>query len=281
MRSARVRRSALLFMAGVLALPSAVSALELDGPLTQGGVVRGEVQPGSEVVFDGRQLQVSENGRFVFGLDRDAPKRMRLEVTRPDGEALVRDLEVAQREYDIQRIDGLPPRKVTPNAEDLKRIRREAALIREARLRNDPRADFATDWIWPVTGPISGVYGSQRILNGEPRRPHYGWDIAVPTGTPVKAPAPGVVTLVHDDMFFSGGTLLLDHGHGLTSAFLHLSRITVSEGQRVAKGEKIAEVGATGRVTGAHLDWRMNWFDKRVDPRTLVGPMPDGQASAE
>ncbi|MBA1146299.1 M23 family metallopeptidase [Ectothiorhodospiraceae bacterium WFHF3C12] len=264
----------------LLGAPAVVSALELSGSLIQGGVVRGEVQPGSEVVFDGRKIRVSEQGRFVLGFDRDAPEKMRLEVTRPDGQTSVRALRVEQREYDIQRIDGLPPRKVTPNEADLKRIRQEGALIREARKRNDPRTDFATDWIWPVTGPISGVYGSQRILNGEPRRPHYGWDIAVPTGTPVKAPAPGVVTLVHDDMFFSGGTLLLDHGHGLTSAFLHLSRITVAEGERVEKGEKIAEVGATGRVTGAHLDWRMNWFNSRVDPRTLVGPMPEDRAAA-
>lgn len=275
-----MRRIAWLFMAGLLVLPAAVSALELDGPLTQGGVVRGQVPPGSKVVFDGRTLKVSEQGRFVIGFDRDAPERMELEVMRPDGEEVVRALEIARRDYDIQRIDGLPPSKVTPSDTDLKRIRREAALIREARRRNDPRTDFATDWVWPVTGPISGVYGSQRILNGEPRRPHYGWDIAVPTGTPVKAPAPGIVTLVHEDMFFSGGTLLLDHGQGLTSAFLHLSRITVAEGQRVEKGEKIAEVGATGRATGAHLDWRMNWFDKRVDPRTLAGPMPDDKTAA-
>lgn len=257
----------------------AVHALELDGPLEQGGVVRGKVAPGSEVTLEGRRVAVSETGRFVIGFDRDAPRQLRLTVTAPDGQTRQRQLTIARREYDIQRIDGLPPRKVTPTQADLQRIRQEAALIRKVRRRNDPRTDYATDWIWPVVGPVTGVYGSQRILNGEPRRPHYGWDIAAPTGTPVRAPAPGVVTLVHEDMFFSGGTLLLDHGHGLSSAFLHLSRITVEEGQRVEQGEKIAEVGATGRVTGAHLDWRMNWFEKRVDPRSLVGPMPE-QAAA-
>jgi murein DD-endopeptidase MepM/ murein hydrolase activator NlpD len=117
------------------------------------------------------------------------------------------------------------------------------------------------------------VYGSQRILNGEPRRPHFGIDIATPTGTPVKAPADGVVTMVHPDMFFSGGTLILDHGHRLSSSFLHLSKIVVKEGDEVRQGDIIAEVGATGRVTGAHLDWRMNWGKERVDPSLLVPPM--------
>ena len=179
------------------------------------------------------------------------------------------------REYRIQRIDGLPPGKVTPRSkEDLARIRREVAMVKRARLTDDARTDFLGGFRWPIKGPISGVYGSQRILNGEPRQPHYGVDIAVPTGTKALAPAAGVVTLAHPDMFFSGGTLIVDHGHGLSSAFLHLSRILVKKGQRVAQGQPIAEVGATGRVTGPHLDWRINLFGRRIDPELLVGPMP-------
>ncbi len=182
-------------------------------------------------------------------------------------------MKIAKRDYRIQRIDGLPPRKVTPKAEDLKRIRQETALVKAARRRDDPRTDFMRGFIWPAKGRVSGVYGSQRILNGQPRRPHFGVDVAGPVGTPVVAPADGVVTLVHPDMFFSGGTLVIDHGHGLSSSFLHLSEVLVKEGQRVKQGELIARIGATGRVTGAHLDWRMNLFDTRIDPQLLVGDM--------
>jgi len=197
-----------------------------------------------------------------------------VKVVFADGRESTREIKVRRREYRIQRIDGLPPRQVSPTEEDMKRIRREYALARKARARDDARTDFLVDFIWPTIGPISGVYGSQRILNGKPRRPHYGVDVAVPTGTPVRAPAPGIVTLAYPDMFFSGGTLILAHGHGLSSSFLHLSKLVVKAGQRVAQGDIIAEVGATGRVTGAHLDWRMNLKSKRIDPTLLVGPMP-------
>ena len=147
-------------------------------------------------------------------------------------------------------------------------------MVKKARTIDDPRADFLSGFRWPIKGRISGVYGSQRILNGEPRRPHFGIDIAAPTGTKVGAPADGVVTMVHPDMFFSGGTMIVDHGHGLSSAFLHLSRILVEKGDRVVQGQTIAEVGSTGRSTGPHLDWRINLFDRRLDPSLLVGPMP-------
>ena len=181
---------------------------------------------------------------------------------------------MAGREYRIQRIDGLPPRKVTPDEKDYERIRKDIAAAKRARRRDDPREDFLSGWIWPVTGPISGVYGSQRILNGQPRRPHYGVDIAVPVGTEIRAPADGVVTLAHPGMFYSGVTVIIDHGHNLTSSFLHLNRALVEEGDRVKRGDVIAEVGKTGRVTGAHLDWRMNLRKARIDPQLLVGPMP-------
>lgn len=249
-------------------------ALEFHGPLRQGSLVMGKTEPGVEVFLDGRQLRISKDGLFLMGFGRDAKPEATLKLVFPDGAHEVRELEIAQRQYQIQRIEGLPPRKVTPRTEDLVRIRKEAALVRKARKRDDPRTDFLSGFIWPVQGAISGVYGSQRILNGQPRRPHYGIDIAAPTGMPVRAPSDGLVTLVHPDMFFSGGTLILDHGHGLSSAFLHLRRILVKEGERVTQGELIAEVGATGRVTGAHLDWRINLFQTRLDPQLLVAPMP-------
>ncbi len=192
----------------------------------------------------------------------------------PDGNRDERTLDIVLREYDIQRIEGLPKRMVTPTKKDLERIRAEAARARKARQLDSPRTDFLTGFAWPAKGRISGIYGSQRILNGQPRRPHFGVDVAAPVGTPVYAPADGVVTMVHPDMYFSGGTLIVDHGHGLSSSFLHLSRILVNEGQAVKRGDLVAEIGATGRVTGAHLDWRMNLFTTRIDPQLLVEPMP-------
>ncbi len=253
---------------------SAEATVHLDGPRIQGGLLRGRVAPGSVVVFEGERVRVSRDGRFLVGFGRDAPPKAVLSVTLPDGRSQRYGLAVKRRKYNIQRIDGLPPRKVTPSKEDLKRIRREVALVKRARRVDDPRTDFLGGFRWPVKGRISGVYGSQRILNGEPRRPHYGIDIAAPKGTRVVAPAAGVVTLVHRDMYFSGGTMIVDHGHGLSSAFLHLSRILVKKGQRVKQGQVIAEVGSTGRSTGPHLDWRINLFGRRLDPALLVGPMP-------
>ncbi len=249
--------------------------IRIRGEPVQGAVLQGEVPPNSTVRYAGRDVRVADDGGFVIGLGRDAPERVSVTAEFPDGTAAERTLTVRQRDYEIQRIDGLPTEQVTPGEDALARIRREAARIGEARRRADARQDYRGDWVWPVTGPITGVYGSQRVLNGEPRRPHYGVDVAAPTGTPVKAPAAGVVSFADDDLFFSGGTLLLDHGHGLSSAFLHLERILVDEGERVERGDVIAEVGATGRVTGAHLDWRINWSDRRVDPTLLVPPMPE------
>jgi murein DD-endopeptidase MepM/ murein hydrolase activator NlpD len=192
-----------------------------------------------------------------------------------DGRTERRQLQVAARDYDIQRIDGLPQRKVVPKPEDLARIRADSAAVGRARRRDDARTDFLSGWIWPVEGRISGVYGSQRVLNGEPRRPHFGVDIAAPAGTPIVAPADGVVSLLHPDMFYSGVTLLIDHGHGLSTAYLHMKRALVEEGQRVSRGEVIGEVGASGRATGPHLHWGMNLFKTRLDPAVLVGPMPE------
>ncbi len=251
------------------------TGVPLDGPRTQGGLLRGRVAPGSAVEFEGVPVRVSADGWFLIGFGRDAPPEAELAVAFPDGrrEGLV--LEVASREYRIERIDGLPPSKVAPRSEeDLARIRAEARMVEQARSFDDPRTDFLSGFRWPLKGRISGVYGSQRILNGEPRQPHYGIDIAAPTGTKVGAPAGGEATLAHPDMLLSGGTLIVDHGHGLSSAFLHLARILVERGERVAQGQTIAEVGATGRATGPHLDWRINLFDRRLDPALLAGPMP-------
>jgi murein DD-endopeptidase MepM/ murein hydrolase activator NlpD len=190
-----------------------------------------------------------------------------------------RALAVASRSYDIQRIDGLPDRQVTPAPEDLLRIREDQAAVARARARDTAEPFFKSGFIWPAIGPISGVYGSQRILNGEPRQPHYGVDVAAPEGTPIVAAAPGIVSLAHPAMFFTGKTVAIDHGHGLNSVYSHLATITVADGERVAQGQVIGTLGGTGRVTAPHLDWRVNLFDIRLDPALLVPPMPAAQAS--
>ena len=260
---------------------SSTRPFTLSGNFVQGGLVVGRTVPGTQVFQDGQALRVSGNGEFLLGFTRDAPATSQLKLQLPGGELIEQTLQVATREYRIQRIDGLPPGKVTPrSAEDLARIRRDTAAVKKARARDDDRQDFLPGFDWPVTGPISGVYGSQRILNGEPRRPHFGVDVAAPVGTPVRAPAAGLVTLADPDMFFSGGTLIIDHGHHLSSSFLHLAKLHVRTGDRVEKGDLIAEVGATGRVTGAHLDWRMNLRDRYIDPQLLVPPMPESAQSA-
>ena len=265
-------------------LPVAVLALagfahggeiKLAGDFVQGGLVVGEIAPGSTVEFDGRDIRVSETGVFIIGFGRDEGSELVLAARFPNGTREERAIKVAPREYKIERVDGVPPRTVNPDPEDFDRIRAESALIRQARSIDDARTDFLPGFTWPAKGRISGVYGSQRVLNGEPRRPHYGVDVAAPTGSPVYAPADGLVTLSYEDMFYSGGTLILDHGHGLSSTFLHMSKLVVEEGVYVKRGDKIGEIGATGRATGPHLDWRMNLLGRRLDPQLLVGDMPE------
>lgn len=266
------------FLLALFSIATLVAAdqatLSLSGEPVQGGLIFGQAQPGSTVRLDGESVMVSEHGVFVIGFGRDETGTRILEVQSPDSGSTVRELAVQPREYDIERVDGLPPRTVTPDPEAAERIQREAAMVSSARARRDARTDFAAPFAWPASGRISGVYGSQRILNGEPRRPHFGLDIAAPTGTHVYAPASGIVTLAHDDMYFSGGTLIVDHGHGLSSTFLHLSEILVESGTYVNRGDVIARIGASGRASGPHLDWRMNWLDRRVDPQRLLSGAP-------
>lgn len=281
-RSARLlaslRRLTILSACLVSFVPS-VSAdgaglIEIQGQAVQGGLLIGRAPTDAQVELDGEPLRHAAGGYFLIGFGRDETASRQLVVRAPDGAVEVRDLKPESREFDIQRIDGLPSSQVTPDPDSLARIRREADQVRTARERLDDRTDFAGGFVWPVHGPITGVYGSQRILNGNPRSPHWGVDLAAPTGTPVIAPAAGVVTLAHPEMYFSGGTLMLDHGLGLSSAFLHLDEILVEPGQRVEQGELIARVGATGRATGAHLDWRMNLGKTRVDPQLLMNEPP-------
>lgn len=265
--------AALVFLLGA---PAAAQSVVLDGAARQGGLVFGRTEPGSSVTFAGRDVRVTAAGRFVLGFGRDAPPRETLTVRTPSGVKERIEIPVVQRTYDVQRIDGLPPATVTPRTEEqLAQIDRERRLIGAVRRRDSAQDDFLDPPIWPTVGPISGVFGSQRILNGEPRAPHRGVDVAAPRGTPVNAMAGGTVALARPDMYFTGGTVFIDHGHGLVSVYAHMDRVDVLDGQTVRLGEPIGTIGATGRVTGPHLHWGVFWFDRAIDPATLVAPMPD------
>ena len=266
---------ALGLMLALAPLPATAGSITIDGPTVQGGLVRGVTEPGSQVSFRDRLVRVSPDGVFLIGFGRDDTGKFALDIRHPNGSESHLQLAVKERDYDVQRIDGLPPNMVAPSEADLARIDREGAMIAEVRTRDTAEALFAGGFVWPAIGPISGVYGSRRILNGEPKRPHYGVDVAAPEGTAVVAPADGIVALAEDDLYYTGGTVMLDHGHGLTSVFSHLGAVTAKLGARVRQGDPIGRIGATGRVTGAHLDWRVNLFTTRLDPALLVGPMPE------
>ncbi len=253
----------------------AFAQLRVEGEWKQGALLHGQTAPGNTVQVLDRLAHVDAQGRFVFGLGRDTPASVSIVVSQPDGTQNAHVFDVAQREYPTQRIEGVAKKYVAPPPEVQARIKREAAKVWQARQGASEFAYYAQGFSWPLLGPITGVYGSQRVFNGVPKRPHYGLDIAGPVGATVVAPAAGTVTLVDNNMYYSGGTLLLDHGHGVSSTFIHLSKILVEEGATVAQGDPIAEVGATGRVTGPHLDWRINWFNQRLDPHLLLPPMPD------
>ncbi len=236
----------------------------------QGSMVIGKVPPGSKVEYAGRTLRTTGYGSVVFGVGRNETGPARIVVTRPDGTREAANVAVTARDWPEQRVDGVPPATVNPPPAIAERIRREQARVTDVRVRDDARADFAQAFIWPVEGRISGRFGRARVYNGQPGSPHSGMDIAAPTGTPVKAPAAGIVTFADGDLYLTGGTLLIDHGHGISSNFLHLSRIDVKVGDRVEQGQVVAAVGSTGRSTGPHLHWGMNWFDVRIDPQLVL-----------
>ncbi len=269
--------AAAMIWGGVLAAEPGGAAgktkgLELKGNFIQGGLVIGRAPRASKISLDGRAVKQRADGRFLIGFGRDARPKAVLVVRARGGTVTRRTLKITKRHYKVQRISGLPPKMVSPPARVLARIRKEAKLIRTARLTDTPRPYFDSGFAWPAQGPISGVYGSQRVLNGKPRRPHFGVDVAAPVGTAVHAAAAGIVRIARTDLYYTGGTVLIDHGYGLNSVYSHLSKVSVSPGETVKKGQPIGAVGATGRATGAHLDWRVNLFLTRLDPALLVPP---------
>lgn len=257
---------------------SRADAAQIIGDLVQGGLGIGQTLPGATVTLDGRDVAVDGEGRFIIGFGRDHPKSAQVEITLPDGGTpITRVLAIAPRDFPTQAIDGLPDNKVSTFSEqDLKLIQASTAKKDAARARPSPRtAYWANGFQWPVTGPISGVFGSQRILNGEAKTPHSGVDVAAPAGTTIVAPADGIVTLAETGMYFEGGLVFIDHGQGLESALMHMSRVDVEAGDTVKKGDVIGAVGATGRATGPHLHWSLKWQDRLVDAQLVVGEMPE------
>lgn len=263
--------------AALLAPPqarAATPAVQAPATVPQGSLVVVHVAPGSQVRYAERELRVTPDGTAVFGVGRDERGPVSFEVRARDGGRRRVTVQVTPRDWPVERVVGVPPKTVEPPPEIAERIRREQARVVAARARDDERADFEETFVWPLRGRVSGRFGNQRVyvVNGKdvPKSAHSGMDIAAPEGTPVKAPAAGVVSFADGDLYLTGGTLLIDHGHGVSSNFLHLSRLDVKVGDRVEQGQVIGAVGKTGRATGPHLHWGMNWFEVRLDPLLLL-----------
>lgn len=254
---------------GVAALPLAAATLPQN--MSQGGLVTATVPAGSSAKVNGKDVRVGDDGMLVFGAGRDEKGPVVVVVTYPDGHKDTSRVTVTPRAWPVERVNGVPPKTVNPPPDIAARIQREQAEVAAARKRDDNREGFVHGFIWPVVGRISGRFGSQRIFNGTPKSPHPGMDIAVPQGTPVKAPADGIITFAKPDLYLTGGTVLIDHGFGLSSNFLHLSRLDVKVGQVVHQGDVIGAAGMTGRATGPHVHWGFNWFEVRLDPMLLPG----------
>ncbi|WP_018416265.1 M23 family metallopeptidase [Teredinibacter turnerae] len=267
------------FAAVVVRAESAQLPLEIKGDWLPGAMLFGHTVPEATVSVMNKTLTADAKGNFVFGLGRDAKGEQTVTVSK-GGTEFSAQYTVQPRQYDIQRITGVEQKYVEPPEDVLARIQEDSAQVANARRVLSRETHYREPFIWPAEGPVTGVYGSQRVFNGVPKRPHFGLDIAGPVGTTVVAPAGGVVVLVAPDMYYSGGTLIVDHGYGITSTFIHLSKILVKPGARVRRGQKIALIGSTGRATGPHLDWRVNWFDERLDPALLLPDFASRQAEA-
>ena len=245
-------------------------AVELKGDFEQGSFILGKTKPGSKVHIDNKKIRVTDDGYFAFGLGRDRKNDVVIKIIE---KGIVKTIQkkVLKREYKIQRIDGLPPKQVTPPPEVYERIKKDNVLIGKARSIDTTYDYFKNKFIYPIDKYIiTGVYGSQRILNGKPRRPHYGIDFHATEGTPVKAMMDGEVTLAENDMYFTGGTIIFDHGHGVSTLFMHMKEVNVKVGEKIKQGDVVGTLGKSGRATGPHLDIRLNWFDVKLDPATVL-----------
>jgi murein DD-endopeptidase MepM/ murein hydrolase activator NlpD len=264
----------LILAALFISSPALAFDVTIGGKLEQGGLVIGTAPPGATITFGERTLPVAPDGTFLVGLSRDAESSASLKITAPNGEREIRTLQIAKRDWRIDRVNGVPQNLVTPDAETAARIAEDSKLLRAARAVLEKEPFYRSGLIRPAEGRISGVYGSQRILNGTPGSVHGGLDIANLTGTPIKAAADGVVTLANPGLVLSGGTVLINHGYGLQTSYIHMSRLDVKDGQHVKQGDVIGAIGATGRVTGPHLHFSVLWFDTGLDPETILALMP-------
>ena len=258
-----------LFLIIIFFIPTHLNAVEFKGKFLQGHFIIGITDPSAQIIVGNKEVKVSKDGYFVFGIDRD--RKFDLVITKVQNgkkEKIIK--KVLKRKYNIQRIDGLEESKVTPPESVYKRIKEENNKIGEARAINSDLLFFKNQFIMPVEGIISGVYGSQRILNGKPKWPHYGIDIAAKKGTKIKSSASGIVTMAEDDLYYTGGTIIMDHGHGISTIYSHLENLLVSKGDKINQGDIIGSVGSTGRSTGPHLDFRINWFQTRLDPMSVL-----------
>ncbi|WP_417798588.1 M23 family metallopeptidase [Terasakiella pusilla] len=260
----------ILWVAGFLSVQAQANSYSLNGALKQGGLIYGTVTPGSQVQLDKTTVKVSKDGLFLLGFGRLAEPQSQLLITYPDGQQASETLQIEKQDYKISRIDGLPKTKVTPNPEATKRIIADNTAVKEARLKVSDETFFASGFDWPAKGRISGVFGSQRILNGKPRSPHKGVDIAAPVGTLITASADGVISLKHEDMYLMGKTVMIDHGFGLQSIYIHMNEILVKEGQKVKKGDPMGKIGQSGRATGPHLHWGVSLKNVALDPLLLL-----------
>ena len=258
-----------LLLVLIILIPSDLSAIEFEGKFIQGHYIIGTTDPSAKIIIDKKEVKVSEDGFFVFGIDRD--RKFDLTITKIQNGAKEKIIKkVLKRKYNIQRIDGLEESKVTPPESVYNRIKEENKKIGKARAINSNLIFFKNQFIMPVDGIISGVYGSQRILNGKPKWPHYGIDIAAKKGTMIKSSGSGIVTMAEDDLYYTGGTIIMDHGHGISTIYSHLENVMVSVGDKINQGDVIGTVGSTGRSTGPHLDFRLNWFQTRLDPMSIL-----------
>ena len=260
----------LLFITFILFIPNLLCALELRGTFNQGSLIIGKTTPNSKVFIDNNKVKVSELGFFVFGLSKGRKKDVLIETIKNNvSKKIIK--KVYKKKYKIQKIDGLPKKQVTPPEELYERIKDDNKLIGDARAINTNLNFFTKKFKIPIeNGIITGVYGSQRILNGIPKSPHYGLDFAAKEGTEIKAMLDGVVTLSEDDLYYTGGTIIFDHGHGISTLYMHMKDLYVVKGQKIKQGDIIGTVGKTGRSTGAHLDIRLNWFNVKLDPASVL-----------
>lgn len=273
-----VKKFSLLFKGSLLTSLLMLQPLAAQEQLTeqffQGALIVGKTSPTNKVSLNGKAIKVSSTGDYALGFSRDEKNNSELVIISPNGATEKRILKPLKREYNIQKVEGIAKKIMNPNKKANVRAGEDNKKISAARKVDSDLTAFAQGFIAPIEGTITGVYGSQRYYNGVPKRPHYGLDYAGKKGDPVKAPADGTVLMYVHDMFYSGGTMIIDHGHGVSSTFLHLSNSYVKVGDKVTKGQLVAAVGSSGRATGPHLDWRINWFNMRLDPALVLKLKP-------